>query len=444
MRVFARVDRFDRFVSVLVYVPRDRYSTRVRERDRRLSRRRLQGLHHRVLSLLHRGPARPRAFHRRPHRRRDAADPDRDARTRRRRPGQDLAGRPRRDAGASRARRHRRWLRKYVGAFSAGYAETFTPARALEDIERIERLGADKPLAIDFYTETHGEHVALRAAVYRFDAPIRLSERVPVLENLGFSVIDERTYEVTPRFDDGHSHRRHAARHGARSRSTATPSTSGAAICASRTPSSPCSRARPSSDPFNRLIVAAGADWREAALLRAYAAYMRQLGLPFGPRYIADDAAAPRRHRARPARAVPPPLRSRQRRDRPRRASPASSRSGRASKSALVAVESLDEDRILRPPADADRRDRAHQLLPAGAGRRAARDDRVQARRPRRSTSCRARAPTARSGSRARASKACTCASRRSRAAASAGRTGRRISAPRCWASSRRSRSRTR
>ena len=32
MRVFARVDRFDRFVSVLVYVPRDRYATSVRER----------------------------------------------------------------------------------------------------------------------------------------------------------------------------------------------------------------------------------------------------------------------------------------------------------------------------------------------------------------------------------------------------------------------------
>ena len=41
-------------------------------------------------------------------------------------------------------------------------------------------------------------------------------------------------------------------------------------------------------DGFNRLIVSAGADWREAAVLRAYAAYLRQLGSPFGLRYLAD------------------------------------------------------------------------------------------------------------------------------------------------------------
>ncbi len=41
-------------------------------------------------------------------------------------------------------------------------------------------------------------------------------------------------------------------------------------------------------DGFNRLIVSSGADWREAAILRAYAAYLRQLGSPFGLRYLAD------------------------------------------------------------------------------------------------------------------------------------------------------------
>src|SRR5690606_11741416 len=91
---------------------------------------------------------------------------------------------------------------KYREAFSAGYAEFFPPARAIEDIRRIERLGPDRPLAIDFYVEKEGGSERLRAAVYRFDEPIRLSERVPVLENLGFSVVDERTYEVAPRFGD--------------------------------------------------------------------------------------------------------------------------------------------------------------------------------------------------------------------------------------------------
>ena len=59
------------------------------------------------------------------------------------------------------------------------------------------------------------------------------------------------------------------------------------------------------------------------------------------------------------------------------------------------------------------------------------------------STACRCRARSTRSSSIRRGSRACICASARSRAAASAGRTGRRISAPRCSAWSRRSRSRT-
>ena len=40
MRVLPRIDRFDNFVSILVYVPRDRYTSEVRAQHRRLSRRR--------------------------------------------------------------------------------------------------------------------------------------------------------------------------------------------------------------------------------------------------------------------------------------------------------------------------------------------------------------------------------------------------------------------
>ena len=98
-----------------------------------------------------------------------------------------------------------------------------------------------------------------------------------------------------------------------------------------------------------------------------------------------------------------------------------------------------------RPPAAQPRRcEPSHQRLPARRrrtrGGRRWRSSSTAAR----STGCPSQSPTARSSSIRRASRACTCASGRSPAAASAGPTGRRISAPRCWASSRRSRSRTR
>src|SRR5690606_17628552 len=47
-------------------------------------------------------------------------------------------------------------------------------------------------------------------------------------------------------------------------------------------------RGEAENDGFNRLVITAGADWREVAALRAYATYLRQIGAPFGFRYIAD------------------------------------------------------------------------------------------------------------------------------------------------------------
>ena len=85
-----------------------------------------------------------------------------------------------------------------------------------------------------------------------------------------------------------------------------------------------------------------------------------------------------------------------------------------------------------------------HQFLPARRGRPAQAADRDQVRRAASSTACRCRGRSTRSSSIRRASRACICASARWRAAASAGPTGRRISAPRFSAWSRRSRSRTR
>ena len=177
-------------------------------------------------------------------------------------------------------------LAKYGAAFSAGYAETFPAERALQDIERIERLGPDQPVVIDF----HGEPGApaqphSRRRLFARGAD-RLSERVPVLENLGFSAIDERSYHIRPRFADG---ARDVTLHD-----MVLETSDGAGIDLERHDKRlegcflAVLRGDADNDGFNRLIVSAGADWREAATLRAYAAYLRQLGSPFGLRYLTD------------------------------------------------------------------------------------------------------------------------------------------------------------
>ncbi len=174
----------------------------------------------------------------------------------------------------------------YRGAFSAGYTERFPVERAVEDIARIERLGPETPVAIDYYRAPGDPDCRVRAALYRFDRPIALSERVPLLENMGFRVIDERSYRVRPRLAGVE---RDVVLHD-----MVLETTDGGGIELVRHELRmeeaflAVFRGDAENDLFNALVIAAGLDWREAAILRALAAYMRQMRAPFGPRYIAE------------------------------------------------------------------------------------------------------------------------------------------------------------
>src|SRR5215831_15693276 len=192
VRVFTRIDRFDRFVSVLIYAPRDRYNTRVRERISALLCETYDGRIAAFFPYFPEGPlVRVQFIVAR------FAGPT---------PQVDVALLECRiveivrtwedrlaDAIATQGERGKVLQVKYGAAFSAGYAETFPAERALEDIKRIERLGTHHPVVIDFYRVAGMAANRVHAAVYSLGAPIPLSQRVPVLENLGFSAIDERS-----------------------------------------------------------------------------------------------------------------------------------------------------------------------------------------------------------------------------------------------------------
>ena len=344
VRVFARVDRFDRFVSLIIYVPRDRYNTSVRARIGALLAEAYQG---RVTAFYPYFPEGPLVRVQFIIGRQRGATPNvdpawleaeigRTIRTWQDRLAQVIGGLgPRGEA----------LLAKYGSAFPAGYAEGFSPERALEDIERIERLRPERPMAVDFYRLPAAPPGRLHAAVYRFGEPIALSERVPVLENLGFRAIDERSYHLTPRFAAGavdvtlHDMVLERADGGDIELTGHASRLEGCFLAVFR--------GEADNDGFNRLILAAGADWREVALIRAYCAYLRQLESPFGLRYLADTLT---RHagltrdlielfhvRFDPARPLSLPQREAS-------AEPIRQRL----EGALANVPSLDEDRILR------------------------------------------------------------------------------------------------
>src|SRR5262249_10188001 len=82
----------------------------------------------------------------------------------------------------------------YRDAFSEGYREAYTPREAVADIRVMDQLSPDRPLGVNFYQIDRDARQRVGLKIWSHRRPIPLSDRVPVLENMGFKVVDEQTY----------------------------------------------------------------------------------------------------------------------------------------------------------------------------------------------------------------------------------------------------------
>ena len=197
VRVLPRRDRFDRFVSVFVFVPRDRYDSDARKTIGDY----LSAAYNGHVSAFY--PFFPEGPLVRVHfiiGRRAGAAPDPDRASLETAIGGIVRtwsdGLTEALAEAYAPAKAQALLGRYGEAFSQGYREAYSPQVALDDVRVIEGLSEDRPLGVDFHRRApeHGEGIGLK--VWSHGRPIPLSERVPVLENMGFQVVDEQTYQI--------------------------------------------------------------------------------------------------------------------------------------------------------------------------------------------------------------------------------------------------------
>ncbi len=193
VRALYRVDRFDRFVSVIVFVPRDRYDSVVREKIGAYLKTVFDGR----LSAYY--PAFPEGGLARVHfiiGRSGGKTPKVEQSV--------LEGAIRdivqtwedalREAAASEGMPAA--LAGIAARFPESYRNSFPPATALLDAERIATIDAENPIVIDCYRDTFQSPEQASLKIYHYGAPVELSRRVPLLENMGFRVISERTFEI--------------------------------------------------------------------------------------------------------------------------------------------------------------------------------------------------------------------------------------------------------
>ena len=287
LRLFLRRDTYGRYMSALVYLPRDRYTTQVRLVMAQVLRRAFgvqevdytARVTESVLARLHfvvRGAP-------------GQALPDVDVR--------ELEGRL---AAAARS-----WdddlveaagnafgpqeagalLRVYGEAFPEAYKEDFPAVEGLRDLLRLAALVPDGPLAMAMY-EGEGEGPDRRRLKLFRDGPLSLSQLLPVLQSLGVEVLDERPYEL----ECADGRRRWVYDVGLRYRAGADAVPEGADELFIDAFAAVWS-GRAEDDGFNALVTRGRLAWRQVVVLRAYARYLRQATSTYSSEYVQEVLA---------------------------------------------------------------------------------------------------------------------------------------------------------
>ncbi|ALS33194.1 glutamate dehydrogenase [Pseudoalteromonas translucida KMM 520] len=172
--------------------------------------------------------------------------------------------------------------RKYAQAFARSYKDEVLPSAAVVDIEKLEMLNDDNKLEMLFYRpQEEANSNVVRLSLFHKDEPIHLSDVMPMLENFGLRVVGETPYSV--KTSDGSINWIMDFSMLIDSKGMADFDKISARFRAALTS---VWNNRLENDGFNRLVLMGGLTGREASILRAYAKYMRQIGVTFSQAYI--------------------------------------------------------------------------------------------------------------------------------------------------------------
>jgi len=174
-------------------------------------------------------------------------------------------------------------LADFPKGFPAGYRERFAAHSAVVDLQHLLSLSDTNPLVMSFYQPLSGDKAQLHCKLYHADTPLALSDVLPILENLGLRVLGEFPYRLH------HSNGREFWIHD-----FAFTYGEGLNLDIQQLNDTlqdafvHIVRGDAENDAFNRLVLTAGLPWRDVALLRAYARYLKQIRLGFDLGYIAS------------------------------------------------------------------------------------------------------------------------------------------------------------
>ena len=282
-RVFVRRDIFGRFASCMVYVPKERYNTLLRQRTQQILARTLAGTSDVDFTTYFSESSLARTHYTV-------------------RLGEHVQDIDVKELEQNLIEAARTWEdnferilsstfgeakanalnKRYSNAFPRAYKEEVLPSVAIADIAQIEALDDDHKLGMLFYRSREENETSkkIRLKLFHKDEPIHLSDVLPMLENFGLRIIGESPYQI--KTTDGslfwildfqmlHSNAK-------------------LDLEASRdlfqNGFAKVWDGLYEDDGFNRLVLSAGLTGRQVIILRMFAKYMRQIGTTFSQAYI--------------------------------------------------------------------------------------------------------------------------------------------------------------
>ena len=281
VRLFLRPDVYGRYVSCLVYLPRDRYTTQVRLRAQEILRSAFGGSSvdysamvgnsalARLHVVVHATPGCPLAPVNQAALQASIAAAVRSW-------DDDLAAEAQRQLGAERAAVV---LQSCANSIPQTYKADTTPAAAVEDLAVVQRLREEPaPFALRLSIIPNE---CSRLRVFRL-SPITLSDVLPQLQHMGLEVLDEHPYEF-----GGDPHPFWIYDFGIRgTRPAATAAESETMRAGFESALTALWHGQTEDDEFNGLVLDAELTWRQVVVLRAYARYLRQAGIQFSQNYL--------------------------------------------------------------------------------------------------------------------------------------------------------------
>ena len=287
LRLFVHPDRFGRFYSCIVFVPRDRYTTRSRRvvqgileeafggTDTEFTVRLSESVLARIYFVIRASAKRAPSY--------DVAELEERLRAVSRTWADDLHDALLESFGEEHGTR---LFRRYGEAFRADYRETYSARVAVLDVEKMEHI-EESGIEMSLYRPLEAGEGRLRFKLFQAGHPVSLSDALPMLENMGLRVEDEHPSKIkrasTSRVwlhDFGMLHGEGPEFEPDRIDETF------------REAFARVWSGEVENDGFNRLVLRAGIGWREIVILRAYCKYLRQAGVTFSETYMQDALAA--------------------------------------------------------------------------------------------------------------------------------------------------------